>query len=294
MIRMNKNVSVGRMQRGLNRQEKRKLQNSKYKDTVRKGEVIEIGAPQIDPNIETVSDNMMEALAALAVPNTPAPVSNFIEKELTSLPTQENAKLPNKNKVKKAKKDSKNTKKEKVVNTMKQVSITKSANTTANEREDIDKSSNILTSEEFQNIDKDLRFLNENIEVVNEFFETLERVTKNNNYQSSIRNLMSRVDQEVSDFYHTIEFAEPNAYEGYLLTKGLKDALKTRRVIKEVDALHRSMSMSFSEKEKKILNFGALRKKLGNIKQTKTSSEKSKTYTLRYRKDLGSFVRNKK
>ena len=291
MIRMNKNVSVGRMQRGLNRQEKRKLQNSKYKDTVRKGEVIEIGAPQIDPNIETVSDNMMEALAALAVPNTPAPVSNFIEKELTSLPTQENAKSPSKNK---AKKDSKNTKKEKVVNTMKQVSITKSANTTANEREDIDKSSNILASEEFQNIDKDLRILNENIEVVNEFFAALDRATKNNNYQSSIRNLMSRVDQEVSDFYHTIEFAEPNAYEGYLLTKGLKDALKTRRVIKEVDALHRSMSMSFSEKEKKILNFGTLRKKLGNIKQTKASSEKSKTYTLRYRKDLGSFVRNKK
>lgn len=291
MIRMNKNVSVGRMQRGLNRQEKRKLQNSKYKDTVRKGEVIEIGAPQIDPNIETVSDNMMEALAALAVPNTPAPVSNFIEKELTSLPTQKNAKSPSKNKVKK---DSKNTKKEKVVNTMKQVSITKSTNTTANEREDIDKSSNILASEEFQNIDKDLRFLNENIEVVNEFFAALDRATKNNNYQSSIRNLMSRVDQEVSDFYHTIEFAEPNAYEGYLLTKGLKDALKTRRVIKEVDALHRSMSMSFSEKEKKILNFGTLRKKLGNIKQTKASSEKSKTYTLRYRKDLGSFVRNKK
>ena len=291
MIRMNKNVSVGRMQRGLNRQEKRKLQNSKYKDTVRKGEVIEISAPQIDPNIETVSNDMMEALAALAVPNTPAPVSNFIEKELTSLPTQENAKSPSKNK---AKKDSKNTKKEKVVNTMKQVSITKSANTTANEREDIDKSSNILASEEFQNIDKDLRFLNENIEVVNEFFAALDRATKNNNYQNSIRNLMSRVDQEVSDFYHTIEFAEPNAYEGYLLTKGLKDALKTRRVIKEVDALHRSMSMSFSEKEKKILNFGALRKKLGNIKQTKASSEKSKTYTLRYRKDLGSFVRNKK
>ena len=291
MIRMNKNVSVGRMQRGLNRQEKRKLQNSKYKDTVRKGEVIEISAPQIDPNIETVSNDMMEALAALAVPNTPAPVSNFIEKELTSLPTQESAKSPSKNK---AKKDSKNTKKEKVVNTMKQVSITKSANTTANEREDIDKSSNILASEEFQNIDKDLRFLNENIEVVNEFFAALDRATKNNNYQSSIRNLMSRVDQEVSDFYHTIEFAEPNAYEGYLLTKGLKDALKTRRVIKEVDALHRSMSMSFSEKEKKILNFGALRKKLGNIKQTKASSEKSKTYTLRYRKDLGSFVRNKK
>ena len=291
MIRMNKNVSVGRMQRGLNRQEKRKLQNSKYKDTVRKGEVIEIGAPQIDPNIETVSDNMMEALAALAVPNTPAPVSNFIEKELTSLPTQKNAKSPSKNKVKKY---SKNTKKEKVVNTMKQVSITKSANTTANEREDIDKSSNILASEEFQNIDKDLRFLNENIEVVNEFFAALDRATKNNNYQRSIRNLMSRVDQEVSDFYHTIEFAEPNAYEGYLLTKGLKDALKTRRVIKEVDALHRSMSMSFSEKEKKILNFGTLRKKLGNIKQTKASSEKSKTYTLRYRKDLGSFVRNKK
>ena len=291
MIRMNKNVSVGRMQRGLNRQEKRKLQNSKYKDTVRKGEVIEISAPQIDPNIETVSNDMMEALAALAVPNTPAPVSNFIEKELTSLPTQESAKSPSKNK---AKKDSKNTKKEKVVNTMKQVSITKSANTTANEREDIDKSSNILASEEFQNIDKDLRFLNENIEVVNEFFAALDRTTKNDKYQNTIRNLMSRVDQEVSDFYHTIEFAEPNAYEGYLLTKGLKDALKTRRVIKEVDALHRSMSMSFSEKEKKILNFGTLRKKLGNIKQTKASSEKSKTYTLRYRKDLGSFVRNKK
>ena len=285
---MNKNVSVGRMQRGLNRQEKRKLQNSKYKDTVRKGEVIEISAPQIDPNIETVSNDMMEALAALAVPNTPAPVSNFIEKELTSLPTQEKTKP-----LSKAKKDNKNTKKEKVVNTMKQVTITKDTNATANEREDIDKSSNILASEEFQGIEKDLRFLSENIEVVNEFFEALERATKNNNYQSSIRNLMSRVDQEVSDFYHTIEFAEPNAYEGYLLTKGLKDALKTRRVIKEVDALHRSMSMSFSEKEKKILNFGTLRKKLGNIKQTKASSEKSKTYTLRYRKDLGSFVRNK-
>ena len=288
MIRMNKNVSVGRMQRGLNRQEKRKLQNSKYKDTARKGEVIEISAPQIDPNIETVSNDMMEALAALAVPNTPAPVSNFIEKELTSLPTQEKTKP-----LSKAKKDNKNTKKEKVVNTMKQVTITKDTNATANEREDIDKSSNILASEEFQGIEKDLRFLSENIEVVNEFFEALERATKNNNYQSSIRNLMSRVDQEVSDFYHTIEFAEPNAYEGYLLTKGLKDALKTRRVIKEVDALHRSMSMSFSEKEKKILNFGTLRKKLGNIKQTKASSEKSKTYTLRYRKDLGSFVRNK-
>ena len=288
MIRMNKNVSVGRMQRGLNRQEKRKLQNSKYKETVRKGEVIEISAPQIDPNIETVSNNMMEALAALAVPNTPAPVSKFVEKELTSLPTQEKTKP-----LSKAKKDNKNTKKEKEVNTMKQVTITKDTNATANEREEIDKSSNILASEEFQGIEKDLRFLSENIEVVNEFFEALERATKNNNYQSSIRNLMSRVDQEVSDFYHTIEFAEPNAYEGYLLTKGLKDALKTRRVIKEVDALHRSMSMSFSEKEKKILNFETLRKKLGNIKQTKTSSEKSKTYTLRYRKDLGSFVRNK-
>ena len=103
---------------------------------------------------------------------------------------------------------------------------------------------------------------------------------------------MSRVDQEVSDFYHTIEFAEPNAYEGYLLTKGLKDALKTRRVIKEIDDLHRSMSMSFSEKEKKTLNYSTLRKKLGNIKQTKISSNKNRTYTLRHRKDLKSFVRN--
>lgn len=291
MIRMNKNVSVGRMQRGLNRQEKRKLQNSKYKDTVRKGEVIEIGAPQIDPNIETVSDNMMEALAALAVPNTPAPVSNFIEKELTSLPTQENAKSPSKSK---AKKDSKNTKKEKVVNTMKQVSITKSANTTANEREDIDKSSNILASEEFQNIDKDLRFLSDNIEVVNEFFETLDRATKNNGYQSSIRNLTSRVDQEVSDFYHTIEFAEPNAYEGYLLTKGLKDALKTRRVIKETSNLANSVSTNFSEQEKQMLNFKALRKKLENIKQITIALNEEKAYRLRHRKDLGSFVRNKK
>lgn len=285
---MNKNVSVGRMQRGLNRQEKRKLQNSKYKDTVRKGEVIEISAPQIDPNIETVSNDMMEALAALAVPNTPVPVSNFIEKELTSLPTQEKTKS-----LSKAKKDNKNTKKDKEVNTMKkQVTITKNTDTTANEREDIDKSSNILASEEFQGIEKDLRFLSENIEVVNEFFEALDRTTKDDKYQNIIRSLMSRVDQEVSDFYHTIEFAEPNAYEGYLLTKGLKDALKTRRVIKEIDDLHRSMSMSFSEKEKKTLNYSTLRKKLGNIKQTKISSNKNRTYTLRHRKDLKSFVRN--
>jgi hypothetical protein len=43
---------------------------------------------------------------------------------------------------------------------------------------------------------------------------------------------MSRVDREISNIYHEIEFEVFNASRGYMLAKQLQEKLKERRIIK--------------------------------------------------------------
>jgi hypothetical protein len=46
----------------------------------------------------------------------------------------------------------------------------------------------------------------------------------------------SKIDQEVNDIYHYIEFSNFNACQGYLLSKMLKATLTKRRELKEETA----------------------------------------------------------
>lgn len=66
-------------------------------------------------------------------------------------------------------------------------------------------------------------------------FEDLKKIDLVNFHKehSELSKKMSRIDQEVSDIQHYIEFSKLNAVEGYKAFKLLQDKLLERRVIKD-------------------------------------------------------------
>lgn len=75
----------------------------------------------------------------------------------------------------------------------------------------------------------------------NEFFEDLEKLTQEVKLRKlELNSALSRIDKEISDIRHYIEFYPLNACQGYKMAKMLKDCLVERRKIKnEAEALDR-------------------------------------------------------
>lgn len=79
-----------------------------------------------------------------------------------------------------------------------------------------------------------------------EIFDNLERLTQEIvRRKRELNSQLSRVDKEISDIRHYIEFYPLNACRGYEMAKMLKDCLIERREIKnEAEALDRISRMN--------------------------------------------------
>jgi hypothetical protein len=106
------------------------------------------------------------------------------------------------------------------------------------------------------------------------------------NYPNRIINLerdLRNVEMEIVDLLHVIEFKNFNAYEGFKLSKEVKDARHRRRLIKD--------ELEFLEPIKSLLNVVAkpsshhINQTIGSIRKVEMH-QRGRSYRMRVRKDL--------
>ena len=80
----------------------------------------------------------------------------------------------------------------------------------------------------------------------NEIFADLEKLTQEVKLRKlELNSALSKIDKEISDIRHYIEFYPLNACQGYKMAKMLKDCLVERRAVKdEAETLDRISRMN--------------------------------------------------
>lgn len=91
----------------------------------------------------------------------------------------------------------------------------------------------------------------ENIEMVSQsiidgFESVLDWMTKASEVAPKLGSSLSKIDREISDIYHTIEFSNFSASDGYKLAKLMQDTLLRRRNIKNMMALTPTIQASLN------------------------------------------------
>ncbi|WP_182200115.1 hypothetical protein [Paraliobacillus salinarum] len=93
---------------------------------------------------------------------------------------------------------------------------------------------------------------------------------------------LTKINQEIQDLMHVVEFSSFNASDGYRLAKDLKIARKKRRELKnELELLEPLVSVL----KKFRNNLQEMDKAVGEIRKVK-ALQQSRTYKCRVREDL--------
>jgi hypothetical protein len=98
---------------------------------------------------------------------------------------------------------------------------------------------------------------------------------------------LKKVDQEILDLLHVLEFTNFNAYQGYKLAKEIQNARNQRRILKnELEFLDEIISFNRYQKpsEKNISQ------SLGRIREL-DKVQKNRNYRMRVREDLQELIK---
>jgi hypothetical protein len=110
------------------------------------------------------------------------------------------------------------------------------------------------------------------------------------NFPNRIQKLeqdLKKVDMEIQDLVHVIEFKSINAFEGFKLCKEVQEARRRRRAIKD--------ELDFFEPIKSLLSTAGkptdhhINKTIGSVRKIEMH-HKSRTYKMRVRKDLQKLI----